>query len=84
LTSECPAQLEAPICDAGTSACFSKFQKYCYYSDRDSIVSTYFVPEYDFCPNDQRGKANGSIPSQIGGINVWQRRQGKDSSQCIW
>ena len=84
LSSECPAQLEAPICPAGTLACSSKFQKYCYYPDRDIMVSTYFVPDYDFCPNDQRGKANGSIPFQIGGINVWQRVQGKDSSECIW
>jgi WD40 repeat protein len=84
LSSECPAQLEAPICPAGTLACSSKFQKYCYYPDRDIMLSTYFVPEYDFCPNDQRGKANGSIPFQIGGINVWQRVQGKDSSECIW
>ena len=81
LSSKCPTQLEAPICPAGTLAC-SQNQKYCYYPDRDIMVSTYFDPEYDYCPNDKRGKVNGSIPFQIGGINVWERKKGKDSSNC--
>lgn len=81
LISKCPGQLEAPLCPAGTLAC-SQNQKYCYYPDRDIMVSTYFEPEYDYCPNDKRGKANGTIPFQIGGINVWERQRGKDSSNC--
>jgi hypothetical protein len=81
LTSKCPTQLEAPLCPAGTLAC-SQNQKYCYYPDRDIMVSTYFDPESDYCPNDKRGKANGAIPFQIGGINVWERRRGKDSQNC--
>jgi hypothetical protein len=81
LISKCPTQLEAPICPAGTLAC-SQNQKYCYYPDRDIMVSTYFNPELDYCPNDKRGKVNGTIPFQIGGINVWERQRGKDSSNC--
>ena len=81
LMSKCPTQLEAPICPPGTLAC-NQNQKYCYYPDRDVMVSTYFIPEHDYCPNDKRGKANGTMPFQIGGINVWERQRGKDSQNC--
>jgi hypothetical protein len=81
LASKCPTQLEAPICPPGTLAC-NQNQKYCYYPDRDVMVSTYFIPEHDYCPNDKRGKANGTMPFQIGGINVWERQRGKDSQNC--
>jgi hypothetical protein len=82
LISKCPTMEEAPMCPTGTLAC-STNQKYCYYPDRDIMVSTYFLPEYDYCPNDKRGKTNGTLPFQIGGINVWEKGgKGKDTKTC--
>jgi hypothetical protein len=77
----CPAENDAPVCPIGTLACNSN-QRYCYYPDRDIMVSTYMMPEYDYCPSKNIGNKNGNLPFQISGVNVWQRQKGKDSTNC--
>jgi len=77
----CPTEDDAPYCPVGTLACFSN-QRYCYYPDRDIMVSTYMVPEQDYCPAKQMGKVGGNMPFQIAGVPVWKRQQGKDSINC--
>jgi len=77
---ECPKDDEAPLCPIGTLAC-SNNQRYCYYPDRDIMVSTYFNSEYDYCPSKKTGNSKGKSPFMIGGIPVWERQKGKDN-QC--
>jgi hypothetical protein len=77
----CPSENDAPFCPIGTLACNSN-QRYCYYPDRNIMVSTYMMPEYDYCPAKKIGKKDGNLPFQISGINVWQRQQGRDSTNC--
>lgn len=77
----CPDENDAPVCPIGTLACNSN-QRYCYYPDRDIMVSTYMMPENDYCPSKNIGNKNGNLPFQISGVNVWQRQKGKDSTNC--
>jgi hypothetical protein len=78
---KCPNSEKAPMCPIGTLAC-STNKKYCYYPDKNAMVSTYFLPEYDYCPNENRGKANGIMPFQINDINVWMRGGGGKDMTC--
>jgi hypothetical protein len=77
----CPTEDDAPFCPVGTLACFSN-QRYCYYPDRDIMVSTYMRPEEDYCPAKQTGKVGGNMPFEIAGVPVWKRQQGKDGINC--
>ena len=77
----CPIKSEAPLCPVGTLACDSN-QKYCYYPDRDIMVSTYYDDNVDFCTSTNKGKQHGNIPFQINGKNVWEKKRGKDTTQC--
>jgi hypothetical protein len=77
----CPTESDAPLCPVGTLACESN-QKYCYYPDRDIMVSTYMVQEDDYCPSKQIGNSNGNLPFTISGVPVWKRQQGKDTANC--
>ena len=77
----CPNNSDAPLCPIGTLACDSN-QKYCYYPDRNIMVSTYLNNNTDYCSNNNTGKKDGNKPFQIAGINVWERIRGKDTNQC--
>jgi hypothetical protein len=77
----CPIMIDAPLCPVGTLACDSN-QKYCYYPDRDIMVSTYYDDNVDFCTSTNKGKQHGNIPFQINGKNVWEKKRGKDTTQC--
>jgi len=77
----CPIKSDAPLCPVGTLACDSN-QKYCYYPDRDIMVSTYYDDNVDFCTSTNKGKQHGNIPFQINGKNVWEKKRGKDTTQC--
>lgn len=77
----CPSNSDAPLCPIGTLACDSN-QKYCYYPDRDVMVSTYFNTNTDYCVVNNTGKKDGVKPFQIAGINVWEKTRGKDTKQC--
>jgi hypothetical protein len=77
----CPTRSEASLCPIGTLACDSN-QKYCYYPDRDIMVSTYFDDKVDFCTWNNKGLKNGNKPFQINGKNVWEKKRGKDTTQC--
>ena len=77
----CPNENDAPLCPVGTLACQSN-QRYCYYPDRDIMVSTYMLPDLDYCPSKQIGNSNGNQPFTISGIPVWQRQKGKDTTNC--
>lgn len=77
----CPTKSEAPLCPVGTLACNSN-QKYCYYPDRDMMVSTYFDRKVDYCTWSNKGNKNGNKPFQINGKNVWEKKRGKDTKQC--
>lgn len=77
----CPTYDNAPLCPVGTLAC-SENQQYCYYPDRDMMVSTYMDEDEDYCPAKGTGNKDGNIPFQIGGINVWKRKDGKDFKDC--
>lgn len=77
---ECPVGDNAPLCPVGTLACANN-QRYCYYPDRDIMVSTYFVEANDYCPAKQTGNKNGKSSFMIGGVPVWERQRGKDE-QC--
>jgi len=77
----CPNENDAPLCPVGTLACESN-QRYCYYPDRDIMVSTYMLPEEDYCPSKQIGNSSGNQPFTISGTPVWQRQRGKDTSNC--
>jgi hypothetical protein len=77
----CPNDNDAPLCPVGTLACESN-QRYCYYPDRNIMVSTYFNEKVDYCPSKNSGNVNGNKPFQIGGVNVWEKQRGKDTNQC--
>lgn len=77
----CPNINDAPLCPIGTLACKDN-QRYCYYPDRDVMVSTYMSDKYDYCPEEDRGNKDGSKPFEIGGVRVWQRQGGKDTRTC--
>lgn len=77
----CPNQNDAPLCPVGTLACGSN-QRYCYYPDRDIMVSTYMEPQYDYCPSKQTGNSSGNMPFTIAGVPVWERQKGKDTTNC--
>jgi len=77
--NECPQGDDAPLCPVGTLACANN-QRYCYYPDRDIMVSTYFNPEKDYCPTRQIGNSNGKSSFMIGGVPVWERQRGKDTT----
>ena len=77
----CPTLNDAPLCPIGTLACDSN-QRYCYYPDRDIMVSTYMIPENDYCPSKKTGNKDGNLPFQIAGVSVWKRKQGKDKTTC--
>ena len=77
----CPNKSDAALCPIGTLACDSN-QKYCYYPDRDIMVSTYFDDKVDFCTWSNKGKKDGNKPFQINGKNVWEKKRGKDTTQC--
>jgi len=81
LENSCPNKSEAPLCPIGTLACDSD-QKYCYYPDRDIMVSTYYDDNVDFCTWSNSGKKDGNKPFQINGKNVWEKKRGKDTNQC--
>jgi hypothetical protein len=72
---------DAPLCPIGTLACDTN-QKYCYYPDRDIMVSTYYNENTDYCALTDKGQKNGNKPFQINGKNVWERIRGKDTNQC--
>lgn len=77
----CPSMSEASLCPIGTLACDTN-QKYCYYPDRDIMVSTYFDENMDYCTWTDKGQKNGNKPFQINGKNVWEKKRGKDTNQC--
>jgi len=77
----CPNENDAPLCPVGTLACQSN-QRYCYYPDRDIMVSTYMMPSQDYCPSKQTGNSSGNLPFTISGIPVWERQKGKDTINC--
>jgi len=79
--NNCPSENDAPDCPLGTLACNSN-QRYCYYPDRNVMVSTYMIPEYDYCPSKNIGKKDGNLPFKISGIDVWTRTGGKDTATC--
>jgi hypothetical protein len=79
---KCPSANDAPLCPIGTLACNSD-QRYCYYPDRDIMVSTYMNPDYDYCPSKNIGnKKDNNLPFKISGVDVWFRRGGKDIATC--
>ena len=79
--NSCPTRSEASLCPIGTLACDTN-QKYCYYPDRDMMVSTYFDDKVDFCTWNNKGLKDGNKPFQINGKNVWEKKRGKDTTQC--
>jgi hypothetical protein len=81
LENTCPTMSDAPLCPIGTLACDTN-QKYCYYPDRDIMVSTYYNENTDYCALTDKGQKNGNKPFQINGKNVWERIRGKDTNQC--
>jgi hypothetical protein len=78
---ECPQGDDAPLCPVGTLAC-SNNQRYCYYPDRDVMVSTMFNPAKDYCSAKDTGNKDGKTPIMISGVPVWERQSGKDNAQC--
>ena len=79
--NECPSYKDAPLCPTGTLTC-SDVDKYCYYPDKDQMVSTYIVPTYDYCPSKKIGNANAGSSFKIADTNVWFRQGGKDTERC--
>ena len=77
LEKQCAQGEDAPLCPVGTLACANN-QRYCYYPDRDIMVSTSFDPTKDYCSVKQEGKQDGNQPMTVGGVNVWKRQQGID------
>lgn len=47
------------------------------------MVSTYFMPEHDYCPASKDGNANGGKPYLLNGATVWYRHEGK-KGLCDW
>lgn len=75
----CPNRLVAPNCPEGLLPC-NDDKKYCYNPKTNEMVSTYMTPEYDYCPELDTGKKDGSKPKMVNGVRVWARKQGKDKS----
>ena len=71
-TPECPSSSNPPECPPGTIKCVSK-KGNCYDPQKQQMVSTYFMKDYDYCPSLNIGKKNGNKPYKIGGQNVWFR-----------
>jgi hypothetical protein len=77
----CPEYNDAPVCPTGTLPC-NENNRYCYFPDRDSMVSTYMVPQYDYCPSKNTGnKQNNNLPFKVSDTTVWFR-QGQTDTQC--
>ena len=72
-----------PACPIGTIACPSQ-PGYCYDESKDIMVSTYFMPEWDYCPATNEGNSNGGKPFKLNGGNVWYRHDGKKKEWCDW
>jgi hypothetical protein len=78
----CPSKRNAPDCPLGTLACDND-NKYCYYPNKDVMVSTYIDTKTDYCPTDNDiGIRDGAKPITINGTNVWVRKPGSDSDTC--
>jgi len=77
----------APLCPTGTQVCLNLSNdrtrvqdKYCYDPSKNSMVSTFFVREYDKCSLTNEGKVSGLTERTINGTKVWFRQSGRD--QC--
>ena len=68
-------------CPTGTITC-NGISKYCYYPAESRMVSTYMLPQYDYCPFDGTGKSDGGKLTYIDGVPVWPRIGGKDINNC--
>ena len=67
-------------CPAGTQHCDAQ-PGYCYWHEKDQMVSTYFIPDYDKCPSDSTSTKT-NLSYQIAGVNVWPRQGCADKKLC--
>jgi hypothetical protein len=78
----CPNKHDAPKCPIGTLAC-NIDDKYCYYPEKNIMVSTFINNTTDSCPtNNKIGNNDGSKPFLIDNISVWKRQNGADVEKC--
>jgi len=75
----CPTWHFAKACPAATDQC-GDIRGLCTFSTANAVYSTYFLPEYDVCPETGEGAGNSNQPQVIMGDRFWLR--GDDRSGC--
>jgi hypothetical protein len=83
----CPRQgtPQVPPCPPGLVQCAnSNYLGYCYDGTSKQMWSTYYVPDYDVCPELANGDGGGKqLPrAALGGARVWPRQYGFDAGLC--
>lgn len=63
-------------CPPSTYSCASE-KGYCYDPNNKKMVSTYFINQYDNCPENSESTATNK-PYTIDGVRVWNRQDGLD------
>jgi len=66
----CPPKSNPPDCPPGTKGCRAN-PGLCYDNQSKKMVSTYFIPDKDFCPENESGGPN--VPVNYGNQRVWDR-----------
>jgi len=77
--ANCPTQNNAPNCPAATLACEGK-KGFCYHPTSNKMVSTYFIDQYDKCP--EKPGDTGNAPVLINNLRTWTRSSGFDRQNC--
>jgi len=74
--SQCDTTGAIP-CPVGSEA--SKHVGYCYDPQKNQMMSTYWLLQYDRCPETSQGPTS-NMPYTFGGKRVWFRQGGKDAN----
>lgn len=78
----CPTSNDARIsCPTGTIS--SNTNGYCYDVQTNNMVSTYYIPVYDYCPEDPASVSTKQQPMDRSGTRVWNRQSGIDTNVTL-
>eukprot|EP00933_Yihiella_yeosuensis_P069794 TRINITY_DN7679_c0_g3_i1.p1 TRINITY_DN7679_c0_g3~~TRINITY_DN7679_c0_g3_i1.p1 ORF type:complete len:1370 (-),score=249.42 TRINITY_DN7679_c0_g3_i1:219-4328(-) len=56
---------------------------YCYYAEKDQMISTYFLKDFDWCASENSGKTGAAPAFNLTGIPVWFRSAGREPNCCL-
>eukprot|EP00933_Yihiella_yeosuensis_P002607 TRINITY_DN10445_c0_g1_i2.p1 TRINITY_DN10445_c0_g1~~TRINITY_DN10445_c0_g1_i2.p1 ORF type:complete len:1417 (-),score=305.60 TRINITY_DN10445_c0_g1_i2:420-4670(-) len=81
-SSKCRAPNESPPACPPRTYSSKSTHGYCYYAERDIMISTYFLAAEDWCSVENKGKAGAADHFELGGHKVWFRKAGKEANCC--